>query len=560
MPPPGRFVSSDGRFVLFVSDANNLVPGDTNGTWDIFVRDRLTNTTERVSVSSSGGQSNGISGVYGAAISRDGNVVAFESVANNLVPGDTNGAREVFVHDRTTGVTERVAVDASGNQGNGQSFYPSLSADGRFVAFTSNSSNLVPGDTNGKWDTFVRDRWTGSVERISVSSVGLQGSDDSYKGEVSADGRFVVFESLASNLVPGDTNLAWDVLLRDRLTGTTERVSISTAGGEPNHNSGQAAVSDDGRYVVFESLASNLAPGDTNMTDDVFVHDRQSGVTARVSIATDGTESESWSGAPSITADGRIVLFASGGSHLVSGDTNASIDAFTHDSRSGVTERVSVDSHGLQTAGPVGAGTISSDGRFVVFEDWADDLVSGDTNGFIDIFFHDRFASGFTSLCGPGANNVIACPCNNPPSGPGRGCDNSSSTGGAALSASGIAYLSLDSLAFSTSGEKPSATSILLQGDTLIPSGSSFGQGVRCVGGMLKRLYVKTAVNGSITAPDLGAGDPTVSLRSAQLGAPIQAGETRLFLVYYRDATVLGGCPAANTFNSTQTGVVTYWP
>ncbi|MBK7642824.1 MAG: PD40 domain-containing protein [Planctomycetes bacterium] len=553
-------MSSDGRFVLFVSDANNLVPGDTNGTWDIFVRDRLTNTTERVSVSSSGGQSNGISGVYGAAISRDGNVVAFESVANNLVPGDTNGAREVFVHDRTTGATERVAVDASGIQGNGSSFYPSLSADGRFVAFTSNATNLVPGDTNGKWDTFVRDRWTGATELVSVSSVGLQGSDDSSKAELSADGRFVVFESLAPDLVAGDSNLAEDVFLRDRLNGTTERVSISTTGVQTNHHSFQASVSDDGRCVAFASLASNLVPGDTNMTDDVFVHDTHTGATERVSVASDGTEANAASGRVTVSGDGRFVLFSSGASTLVPGDTNGAGDIFLRDGRLSTTERLSLTPNGQQVAGGSGSGSISSDARYVVYLSEANNLAPGDTNGFIDIFIHDRSASGFTSLCGPGANNVIACPCNNPPSGPGRGCDNSSSTGGAALSASGIAYLSLDSLAFSTSGEKPSATSILLQGDTQIPSGSAFGQGVRCVGGTLERLYVKTAVNGSITAPDLGAGDPTVSLRSAQLGAPIQAGETRLFLVYYRDATVLGGCPAADTFNSTQTGVVTWWP
>jgi hypothetical protein len=161
--------------------------------------------------------------------------------------------------------------------------------------------------------------------------------------------------------------------------------------------------------------------------------------------------------------------------------------------------------------------------------------------------------TGFTSLCDPGVGGVIACPCGNLPGSPGRGCDNSSGTGGAILSASGVAYLSHDTLVFTTSGEKPTATSIVMQGNSLLANGVVFGQGVRCVGGTLKRLYTKTAVAGSITAPNFGAGDPAVSIRSATLGDPISAGQSRWYLVYYRDPIVLGGCPAANTFNATQT-------
>jgi hypothetical protein len=155
---------------------------------------------------------------------------------------------------------------------------------------------------------------------------------------------------------------------------------------------------------------------------------------------------------------------------------------------------------------------------------------------------------------------VIACPCSNPPSGPGRGCDNSAATGGASLAASGSAYLSIDSLAFTTSAERPTATSVLLQGTALAPNGVVYGQGVRCVVGTLKRLYLKLAVAGSITAPDFGAGDPSTSVRSAALGDVILPGQSRSYLVYYRDPTVLGGCPASSTFNATQTGQVTWWP
>ena len=190
----------------------------------------------------------------------------------------------------------------------------------------------------------------------------------------------------------------------------------------------------------------------------------------------------------------------------------------------------------------------------------AADVVTGDTNGFGDVFIRDRSASGFTSLCDPGVNNVVACPCGNPPAGRTRGCDNSASTGGASLSASGIAYLSIDSLSFTTAGERASATSILLQGDASLPNGLVFGQGVRCASGTLKRLYVKVAASGSILAPDFNAGDPTVSARSNSLGDPILPGDTRYYLVYYRDPIVMGPCPASSTFNSTQTGAVTWWP
>jgi len=203
---------------------------------------------------------------------------------------------------------------------------------------------------------------------------------------------------------------------------------------------------------------------------------------------------------------------------------------------------------------------MSADGRYVVFLSNASDIVQGDVNGHADMFLRDRFYTGFVSLCDPGVNGVIDCPCGNPPAGPGRGCDNSSATGGAALGASGSAHVSTDSLVFTTSDERASATSILLQGDASIATGIVFGQGVRCTGGLMKRLYIKVAANGVISAPDLAAGDPTVTARSSFLGAPIQAGDTRYYLVYYRDPVVLGGCFANSTYNATQTGQILWLP
>jgi Ca2+-binding RTX toxin-like protein len=230
---------------------------------------------------------------------------------------DTNGTYEIFCHDRQTGQTERVSVASDGTQGNDGSWVTSISADGRFVAFSSMASNLVPGDTNGREDVFVHDRQTGQTERVSVASNGTQGNRDSYAGSISADGRFVVFVSEAANLVQGDTNGTRDIFVHDRQTGRTERVSVASDGTEGNRGSEAPSISADGRFVVFHSEASNLVPGDRNGCADIFVHDRQTGRTERVSMASDGTEGTNYSYDPSISADGRFVAFRSLAINLV---------------------------------------------------------------------------------------------------------------------------------------------------------------------------------------------------------------------------------------------------
>jgi len=200
--------------------------------------------------------------------------VAFASDASSLVSGDTNYGWDVFVHDRQTGVTEIVSVSSSGEQGNLSSDEPSISADGRFVAFESYAFNLVSGDTNEVSDIFVHDRQTGATERVSVSTSGAQGNDDSWQSSISADGRFVAFQSYASNLVSGDTNDTEDIFIHDRQTGMTELVSVSSSGEQACGYSNWASISADGRFVAFYSPASNLVSGDTNGWEDVFVRDR----------------------------------------------------------------------------------------------------------------------------------------------------------------------------------------------------------------------------------------------------------------------------------------------
>ena len=311
-------------------------------------RDAHAATTERVSVASDGTQGNLGSGYNGLSLSADGRVVAFDSGAGNLVAGDTNGSPDIFVHDRQTGQTTRVSVASDGTQGNDRSYSPSISGDGRFVAFDSLAANLVPGDTNGYHDIFVHDRQTGQTTRVSVASDGTPGSQWSYSPSISADGRFVTFHSGASDLVAADTNGYTDVFVHDRQTGQTTRASVASGGTQGNDRSYAPSISGDGRFVAFDSLARNLVPGDTNSQPDVFVHDRQTGQTTRVSVASDGTQGDDRSFYPSISADGRLLAFGSWATNLVAADTNGYSDVFVRDRQTGQTTRVSVPSDGAQ--------------------------------------------------------------------------------------------------------------------------------------------------------------------------------------------------------------------
>lgn len=347
--------------------------------------------TTRVSVDSSGTEGDLASGVGGVAISANGQVVAFESKADNLVAGDTNRVSDVFVHDRTTGVTELVSVDSAGNQGNAASQMPAISADGQIVAFTSHSTNLVSGDTNNVQDVFVHDRSTGVTERVSISTAGVQGNSWSgvYGVVVSADGQLVAFESSATNLIAGGNNFH-GIFLHDRSTGVTELVSVDSFGVEQNAACQWPAISADGKIVAFGSDANNLVAGDTNGMWDIFIHDRTSGITERVSVDSTGVQGNGYCSWSSVSADGTIVAFDSTSDDLVAGDGNATGDVFVHDRSSGVTERVSVDSNGVEGNSDSWNPVLSSDGTFVAFSSSATNLVAGDNNVHIDAFVHSR--------------------------------------------------------------------------------------------------------------------------------------------------------------------------
>lgn len=405
-------ISDDGRYVAFASAASNLVSGDTNGVDDVFVHDRRTGITTRVSVASDGTQGNHASDE--PAISADGRYVAFHSYASNLVSGDANTSwdLDVFVHDRQTGQTTIVSVASDGTYGNYNSYYPAISADGRYVAFESYADNLVDNDTKSYLlkDVFIHDRQTGQTTLISVAPDGTTaGNGDSGDISISDDGRYVAFDSTADNLVSGDTNGETDVFVRDRQTGQTTRVSVADDGTQGNERSWFSSISADGRYIAFASGADNLSGGDTNNQWDVFVRDRQTGHTTLVSVAIDGKPGNDSSGhwaTPRISADGRYVAFVSMANLLVSGDTNDTKDMFVRDRQAGTTTRISVASDGTQGNDISGYGSISADGRYVAFSSSASNLVGGDTNNAGDIFVHDREVGSLVEIT-PGAGGTL---------------------------------------------------------------------------------------------------------------------------------------------------------
>ncbi|HXQ20728.1 MAG TPA: hypothetical protein VN812_03580 [Candidatus Acidoferrales bacterium] len=399
----GVAVNADGSVVAFYSDATNLVDADTNGFRDVFVRDRQIHATERVSVSSAGVQANGNSHALGdaPAINGDGQVVAFYSDATNLVAGDANRQTDVFVRLRGPGETELVSLASNGSQGNGPSLSPSLSADGRFVAFQSLASNLVPNDTNNVADIFVRDRVSNTTERVCDQ---VQANNYSYAPSLSADGNVVAFTSAATNLVPHDTNHHLDVFVCNRETGVIELVSVSTGGIQGNNDSLLPALSADGRFVAFKSIASNLVPNDNNTVADVFVRDRLMGTTERISVNPHGGDANGASFPPSIDYAGRFVTFGSEAGNLVADDSSGISGVFVRDRQIGFTLSVDVNDQGDEADN----GTldvppsVSGDGKAIGFISLASNLSDSDFNGAADVYVN---ASPFfcpTGICPAG--------------------------------------------------------------------------------------------------------------------------------------------------------------
>lgn len=295
-------------------------------------------------------------------------------------------------------ITGRASVRADGSQATlGNSFSPVVSGDGRFIAFTS-SSHLVSTDTDAVDDAYLKDTLTGAVERLSVPLTGSAPTGDSRASAITPDGRFVVFRSAASNLVAGDTNSRVDVFVRDRQDGTTERVSVNSAEQQgdaaspaPSPVDGKEDISNDGRYVAFASLSTNLGP-DANATSDVFVRDRTAGTTELVSTSSAEVAGNQASVEPAIDGDGSIVAFSSEATNLVVNDTNSARDVFVRNRGVGTTARVSLTDADGQAGGASTDAGIDDSGLSVVFTSAAPSLATGDTDTQPDVFVRNRSA------------------------------------------------------------------------------------------------------------------------------------------------------------------------
>lgn len=377
-------ISSDGRYIAFYT-TSALVPDDTNNSDDIYRKDLTTGETVRISSDSSDGQA--IGGSRGTAMSADARYVAFASDATNLVSGDTNGQQDVFLKDTVTGATTRISTATGGSQSSGNSYGPAISSNGRYIAFTSWATNLVAGDTNACADVFVKDTTTGETTRVSTNTSGVQANSSAEdRVSISADGRYVVWMSAATNLhEPTSTTADSDIFLKDRNTNETILISEDSYGQPAGGESRRPAITPDGRYVVFDSSSATLVEGDT-AGFDVFVKEIATGLIERVSTDSSGGSGNGIAEYASISDDGKAVTFMSSSSDLTSGDTNGEWDIFVKWRTTGGTSRVSVDFSAVQSNGYSQCPQVSGDGRYIAFDSYASNLVVNDTNGVGDVF------------------------------------------------------------------------------------------------------------------------------------------------------------------------------
>ncbi|MGI5458202.1 TolB family protein [Streptomyces sp. CA-249302] len=367
-------ISANGRYVAFVSSADNLVKGDRNGVADVFVKDLRTGRTERVAAGPAADPQ----------LSADGRYVVLATKAA-LTRDDDNGLDDIYLVDRRTHHTQRISHGhAVTTPTFALNYEPTISANGRYVAYSTAAPDAAPGDTNGRDDVIVHDRRTGKDELVAYATDGTLGDSDSFLTSFSADGRYVAFTTAAQLDPAHDWTHATNVYVRDRVAGTTEQVSIPARFVYKSSSWGPS-MSADARYVAFSSNVDSLVPGDTNKTGDAFLFDRRLKTTQRVSTAADGTQADGPSGGVSLTADGSRVAFVSSADNLVPGDTNGVADVFLKDLRTGAVERISLAADGAQSDGPAGPVSLSAGGR-AAFTSTATNLVPGDSNGVADIF------------------------------------------------------------------------------------------------------------------------------------------------------------------------------
>lgn len=389
------FINGDGRYVLFDSSATNLVANDSNGSADVFLRDILSQTTERVSIANNEIEAQGSS--YASGISSDARYALFESSASNLLGAgvDTNNNSDLFMRDRTLETTSRVNLSWNGSQANNRPYDGRMSPDAAYVVFSSMATNLVQDDVNGIMDIFLRDRNLGLTELVTITDQGAQITRGSCRfPSLSNNGRIVAFvcSGTADELVSGDTNGKSDIFVRNRLGATTARVSVSSSGEEGDGDSSFPFISGDARYVAFQSYATNLVAGDTNARADIFVFDRRTNIIRRVSVNSNGEQANGDSIFPVMTSDGRYVTFYSLATNLVPGARKyvGNYNVYVHDTQKGVTSLVNTSSEGEEDNSvydnEIMAPAISSTASHIAYSSQGSTLVNDDTNSFWDVF------------------------------------------------------------------------------------------------------------------------------------------------------------------------------
>ncbi len=533
-PIHGTAMTPDARYAAFVATASNLVPGDTNGLFDVFRIDLDSGAIVRCNLGPAGVQSN--DWCYLPSISADGNFVAFNGLADTLVPGDTNGFEDVFVRDVASGVTERVSVSNTGAQGNLPSQSSSITADGRYVAFWSAASNLSAFDGNGTGDIFVRDRLLNRTLPLTIFPTGLQANSNSLAPHINELGTHVAFASFATNLDFSDTNGVADLFLYNLQVNSIVRIGQPAGPAQSNGDAARPWLSADAGAVAFEGDASNLVPGDTNGHIDIFVQNVATGFIRRVSVDSNGVQANAPSEDPRLSADGQHVVFTSLATNLVPNDNNGHQDVFIHHLATGVTERVSRSIAPLGNANQISFyPVISGDGLVSVFGSTAANLVAGDSNGSPDIFTR-RWPAPPQLVCTAGTPSA-GCPCANFAGGPGAGCRNSTAQGAIPTWVGSTSVATDDANVF-CAGLPPGVPSLLFSGPLLLNGGAgvAFGDGLRCAGGPIQRLGVRLASPGGSASWGPGL---------AALGG-WGVGETQIVQVWYRD---IGG-PCGTGFNT----------
>jgi Tol biopolymer transport system component len=482
-------VSDDGRFVAFNTSSNNLVPGDTNGAPDGFLRDLVTGSTELPCVGVSGQHAMSETVIRG--LSHDGRFVVFVSAAPGLHPGDTDGFADVFVRDRLLGTTELISVLMDSTPSIGHCLRASISADGRYVAFEGDDPNFVPGDTNGVPDVFVRDRLLGTTTLVSIADDGSLGDSGSGWPSISADGQRIVFRGSASNFHPSFnyavTGAYWHAYLRDLAAGKTIAIDLNPWGRLGDGGVSEIAISADGSTVVFQSSATDLLPDGPFPPDNFLARGhiwREGQPMTALQYADGRPGAEVVDASPSM--DGRYVAFKSTPPYWVAGDPTGQADIFLQDTVLHVTHQISANGYGEPANHYSYRCSMSDDGRVVAFLSQASNLVPGTIPGPTRAFVRIADPTPGFAYCWPSKESPAGCL----PAFSAQGASSASAGAGHTIEVAGTLNAEIGLLVYSS----------------VASDNVPFGSGFLCVGSPLVRLGAQATG---------GAPPPTVDCSGA---------------------------------------------